>query len=99
MIQHILLWSYKEDVPAARRAALEAHLASLPAKIPVLRDVQYGPVVGGRNQSFSHCFVMRFDDLAALAEYTTHPEHLNFSGPFKEACELQVVTDFEEMGP
>jgi Stress responsive A/B Barrel Domain len=95
MIQHIMLWNYKDDVPPERQAFLEAELTSLPDRVPSLRSVQYGPVVGGRNQNFSHCFVMHFDDMAGLAEYTSHPDHLNFSVPFKEACAVQLVADFE----
>jgi Stress responsive A/B Barrel Domain len=103
MIRHIMLWNYKDDIPPERRAFLEAELAALPDRVPSLRRVQYGHepkagAVGGRNQSFSHCFVMYFDDMAGLAEYTSHPEHINFSAPFKEACAVQVVADFEVQG-
>jgi hypothetical protein len=98
MIQHIMLWNYRDDVLPGERARLEAELDALPGKVPSLRGVRWGPVIGGRNQSFSHCFVMLFDDKAGLDEYATHPDHLHFSGPFKEACAVQVVVDFEEVG-
>lgn len=94
-IQHILQWSYRDDVSAEERARLEAELVGLPARVPSLRHLEWGPVVGGRNQSFSHCFVMYFDNPEGLAEYATHPDHVRFAGPFKEACAVQVVTDFE----
>ena len=98
MIQHIMLWNYRDEVPEDERARLHAELVELPRKVPSLRSVRWGPVVGGRNQSFSHCFVMLFDDLAGLQLYATHADHLHFSGPFKEACAVQVVADFEERG-
>ncbi|MDQ3931182.1 MAG: Dabb family protein [Chloroflexota bacterium] len=98
MIQHIMLWNYRDDVPAEERARLEAELEGLAGKVPSLRGVKWGPVVGGRNQTFSHCFVMLFDDRAGLDQYVTHPDHLRFSGAFKEACAVQVVADFEEVG-
>ncbi|HEX9987251.1 MAG TPA: Dabb family protein [Chloroflexia bacterium] len=98
MIQHIMLWNYRDDVLPDERARLEAELAGLPQKVPSLRGVRWGPVVGGRNQSFSHCFVMLFDDKVGLDEYAAHPDHLRFSGPFKDACAVQVVADFEEVG-
>ncbi len=94
-IQHILQWSYKDEVPAEERARIEAELARLPELVPTLRHLVWGPAVGGRNQSFSHCFVMYFDSMEGLAEYATHPDHVRFAGPFKEACAVQVVTDFE----
>ncbi len=88
-------WNYKDEVSAEERARLEAELARLPERVPALRHLEWGPVVGGRNQSFSHCFVMYFDSMEGLAEYAQHPEHVRFAGPFREACAVQVVTDFE----
>lgn len=88
-------WNYKDDVPAGERARIEAELERLPRLVPSLRYLEWGAVVGGRNQSFSHCFVMYFDSLEGLAEYATHPDHVRFAAPFREACAVQVVTDFE----
>lgn len=94
-IQHILQWSYRDDVPAEERARIEAELERLVERVPSLRRLEWGPVVGGRNQSFSHCFVMYFDNMEGLSEYATHPDHVRFAGAFREACAVQVVTDFE----
>lgn len=94
-LYHILMWTYREDVPAEERAWLEAELEALPQRVASLRSVRWGQVTGGRNQSFSHCFVMLFDDQAGLNEYATHPDHVRFSAPFREACAAQVVVDFE----
>jgi hypothetical protein len=95
MIQHVLLWTYKPETTPEERARLEAQLASLPSHIPALRQLTWGPVVGGRNQSFSHGFIMQFDTMAALDEYASHPAHLSFAVPFREACTTQVVSDIE----
>lgn len=95
MIRHILLWNYKPETTPEERARIEAELASLPDRVPALRQVEWGPVVGGRNQSFSHGFIMQFDSMEALAEYTTHAEHIKFSVPFRETCSTQVVSDIE----
>ncbi len=97
-IYHILMWNYRVGVPIEERARLEAELESLPSKVPALKTVQWGPVFGGRNQSFSYCFVMLFESKEGLQEYTDHPDHLHFSGPFKEACAEQVVVDFDVEG-
>ena len=92
---HILMWTYKDDISEDPRHRLEEELLSLPSKIPALIEVRRGPVVGGRNQSFTHCFVMLFDNLEALAEYNIHPNHLHFSHPFREACAMQIVVDVQ----
>ncbi len=95
MIQHILLWNYKDETTPEQRLHHEAELAKLLDKVASLRGVQYGPVVGGRNQSFENCFVMIFDDMEGVAAYQIHPDHLVFSSAFREACAVQVVVDFE----
>ena len=96
MIQHILHWTYKDDIPNEERSRIEAALAALPDHVPSLRGLQWGPVVGGRNHTFSHTFVMLFDDTQGLQEYTDHPAHLRFAGLFRAACAAQMVVDFEE---
>lgn len=98
MIQHVMLWTYRENVPQAERAHIESELAALPTRVPSLLRVEYGPVVGGRNQSFSHCFVMHFESMDGLNEYVAHPAHIAFAGPFRAACVSQVVADFEVQG-
>ena len=95
MIHHILLWNYKPETPPEERARLEAELEALPDHVPALRRVEWGPVVGGRNQTFSHGFIMEFDSMEALAAYNTHEAHIHFSVPFGEACSIQVVSDVE----
>jgi Zn-finger domain-containing protein len=95
MIQHIMLWNYRDEVPQEERARIERALLALPERVPSLRQVECGPVVGGRNQTFSHCFVMLFDDMNALDEYATHPAHMEFATPFRQACAVQVVADVE----
>lgn len=95
MIQHILHWTYKDDVPEEERTRIEAELAALPSQVPSLRGLQWGPVVGGRNHTFSHTFVMLFDDTEGLQEYTVHPAHLRFAAHFREVC-TAIVVDFEE---
>ena len=91
---HIIMWNYRDDVPEDERDRLEADLLELQQKIPTLKGVHAGPVTGGRNQSYSHCFVMLFDDQAGLDAYTRHPEHERFASSFRAACVVQVVVDF-----
>lgn len=94
-IRHILMWTYKDSVPVEARAQLEAQLEMLPTLVPKLQRVELGPVVGGRNHAFTHCFVMYFADMEGAQAYQVHPEHVRFAGPFREACETQLVADVD----
>ena len=95
MLYHILHWNYAEGLAEEERAGIEAELEALPSKVPSLKALWWGPVVGGRNQSFSHSFVMLFDDVAGLDEYVVHPDHASFAAAFRAACSTQVVVDIE----
>jgi hypothetical protein len=90
-----MLWNYKDEVSAHERSRIEAELQSLPGLVQSIRALEWGPVVGGRNQSFSHCFIMTFDDREGLALYTDHPDHVRFAQRFRQVCAVQVVVDFE----
>lgn len=94
-IYHILMWNWRDDATEETRADLQAQLLALPGKLPMLRGVRQGPVVGGRNQSFTHCFVMVFSSMEDLAAYSAHPDHMSFAVPFREACAVQVVVDMQ----
>jgi hypothetical protein len=95
MIQHIMLWDYRTDVTLEQQAQHERELQALVERVPSLRALQFGSVAGGRNQSFSHCFIMTFDDMNGLREYSVHPDHEKFSDSFAAACATQVVADVE----
>lgn len=95
MIQHIMLWNYREEATQQERDHIQAWLERLPSEVPALLSVQWGPVFGGRNQEFSHCFVMLFKGREGLSEYATHPKHVEFAAAFKALCAVQVVADFE----
>ncbi len=90
-----MLWNYRDEVTAEERASIEVELESLVSKVPTLKELRWGPVVGGLNQSFSHCFVMLFNDKSGLEEYGAHPDHAKFSARFREACSVQVVVDYD----
>ncbi len=74
MIQHIMLWNYREEASAEEREAPPglAGRATVPGALSFERAV--GACLWGTNQSFSHCFVMYFHDRKGLSEYDNPPQ-------------------------
>jgi len=95
MVTHILLWNYRPDVPEAERAAIEALLLALPAQVPALQGLTFGPVFRWRVREYSHACVMLFADRAALDAYQGAPAHQAFAARFHPATAELVALDYE----
>jgi hypothetical protein len=94
MITHILLWNYRPEVGPAEREAIEALLIELPALVPSLRSLTFGPVFRWRVREYSHACTMIFDDEAGLDEYQTHPAHRAFASRFHPTTSELVAIDY-----
>jgi hypothetical protein len=95
VITHILLWTYRPEVPIDERQAIEAMLVALPAQIGELAGLTFGPVFRWRVREYSHASVMRFATVAALDAYQTHPAHKAFAARFHPATAELVAIDYE----
>ena len=95
MVTHILLWNYKDAVPAAARAAVEAEFAALPGQIAALQSLTFGPVFRWRTREYSHAAVMLFADRAALDAYQADLIHKDFTTRFHPATSELVAIDYE----
>jgi hypothetical protein len=96
MIEHIVLFKWKEDAPEeAIRAAMDG-LKALRDKIPGIIDLTCGVNFTDRNQGFGTGLVVRFVDRAALETYGPHPEHQyvvqNLIAPFRTDL---IAVDYE----
>jgi hypothetical protein len=75
MVEHIVLFKWKEDAPGdAIQAAIDG-LLSLRHKIPGIIDITCGQNFSERAQGFHTGLVVRFQDREALETYIPHHEH------------------------
>ena len=95
MITHILLWNYRDEVAPEARAAIEAELAALPARVPAIASLTSGPVFRWRTRAYSHAAVFQFADRAALDAYQADPQHRDFTARFHPATSELVAVDYE----
>jgi hypothetical protein len=75
MIEHIVLFKWKEDTPDTAIAEVLKALKELKGKIPGIIDLSCGENFSARARGFHHGLVVRFSDRAALEAYTPHPSH------------------------
>lgn len=87
MIEHIVLFQWKEDATeAAIEQAMEG-LRGLKGQVPNIIDLSCGKNFSDRAGKFTHGLVVRFPDKAALEVYGPHPAHQhvvqNFINPIR----------------
>jgi hypothetical protein len=96
MVEHIVLFRWKEDAtPEAIQRVLDG-LRGLKGKIPGIVDLTCGPDFSGRARGFTHGMVVRFVDRSALESYLPHPFHQEVVKTFIDPIRVDVLAcDFE----
>lgn len=75
-IEHVVLFKLKADAPETKKEGLMASLLALKDVIPGILQASAGVNFSARAQGYTHGFVARFKDRAALDFYISHPAHV-----------------------
>lgn len=94
MITHVVLAKLK-DQSAPNIESTVALLSSLNERIPSLRRLEVGKDLTRSERSYDLALIAKFDDLAGLSAYLTHPIHVPISGKLRELAASIVVVDYE----
>jgi hypothetical protein len=96
VIHHVVLWAFKDSVPADDRAAIVDAIRALDGQVPSLRSLAVGLNVSpARAQGYTHVLVETFADRDALAAYAIHPDHVPVLARLREAVAQLVAVDLE----
>ncbi len=100
MIAHVLLVAAQPHLSAEQTAELLAALAAL-AQVPGVERLTFGENASTRSKGYTHAAVMFFADEAALANYATHPHHLDVIRTLDRLAPERLVVDYktESTGP
>ncbi|MEN0050443.1 MAG: Dabb family protein [Bacteroidota bacterium] len=79
-LRHVVLFKFKDSTSTADIEKVEAAFTALPAKIPQIRDFEWGTNNSpeGLDKGFTHCFFLTFDSEEDRAIYLPHPDHKAF---------------------
>ncbi|RWM14728.1 MAG: Dabb family protein [Mesorhizobium sp.] len=77
MIRHCVFVRFREDIPAAERAAIHADLEALRAVIDGMSQVHFSANVSPEpfGRGFTHGFTIDFRDAAVRDVYLAHEAH------------------------
>ena len=83
VLRHAVFFSFKDGTSEADVQSVVDAFRALPAKIDSIVDLQSGVNNSpeGKDDGFTHCFLLTFDDEAGRAAYIPHPAH---SGEFAD---------------
>jgi len=79
-VRHVVVFKYKEDAPQSKIKQVNDSFRDLQDKIPGIVDFEYGinNSPEGKDQGFSHVYLLTFESAEARDNYLPHPEHKKF---------------------
>lgn len=99
MTHHIVMFRFRDDVPAdVRRAAREAFkqgIEALPATIPFIKSVHVGFNINEAEQ-WDICLNSTFDTLDEVRAYSTHPAHKEVASALMAHIGQRACVDYED---
>jgi Stress responsive A/B Barrel Domain len=78
-VQHIVLFSFPEELSAGDAADMRAMVASWPGEIGLMTKCRFGTdLTGARTRGYPYLLYTEFPDIGALESYRAHPVHQQF---------------------
>ena len=79
-VRHVVVFKYKEDAPQSKIKQVNDSFRDLQDKIPGILSFEYGinNSPEGKDQGFSHVYMLTFESAEARDNYLPHPAHKKF---------------------
>ncbi|MGF1728935.1 Dabb family protein [Photobacterium kasasachensis] len=96
MIRHILLIELNPEASHEQVDAVRLAFEQIPGQIEGVTDVEWGvnDSPEGKNQAFTHCVLMTFEDETARQVYLPHPKHEALKVIFRPIIKNIIVFDY-----
>lgn len=96
VLRHMVMYKFKDGLPAAQVQEVVDAFAGLPKKIDAIIEFEQGTNVSeeGKSEGFTHIFVVTFRDEAGRAAYLKHPAHDAYVAVVKGKREKVIVFDY-----
>ena len=79
-VRHVVVFKYRPDAAPEKIQQVTDGLRALQGKIPGILDFEHGvnDSPEGKDQGFTHVYLLTFESAAARDAYLPHPEHRAF---------------------
>ena len=95
MINHIVMWKFKDGVVEADKLEMKRRLDALMGAVPTLIDISVGLDVSRNDRSWDMALFSEFDSMEGLQAYAVHPEHLKVVEFVKSLVSEGAAVDYE----
>ena len=95
MVDHLVLFTVKEDASSEEVADLLSSIRGLRGSIPNVIDLSVGEDFSGRSGPYTHGLFARFRTPDDLQAYLKHPEHLAVVEKLEATTEGRIVVDYD----
>ncbi|XP_010671523.1 stress-response A/B barrel domain-containing protein HS1 [Beta vulgaris subsp. vulgaris] len=97
VVKHVLLAKFKDDVSLEKIEELIQGYANLVNYIEPMKAFQWGKDVSIENlhQGFTHIFESTFASTEGIAEYISHPKHVEFANLFLDHLDKVLIIDYK----
>ncbi|KAI8010933.1 Stress-response A/B barrel domain-containing protein HS1 [Camellia lanceoleosa] len=97
VVKHILLVKFKDGIPPDQIDQLIKDFAKLVHHIEPLKSFHWGKDISIENlqQGFTHVFELTFETIEGIAEYISHPTHVEFANVLRPVLEKLLVVDYK----
>ncbi|KAK4478358.1 hypothetical protein RD792_017648 [Penstemon davidsonii] len=96
-VKHILLAKFKEDLSEEQIDEYIKQYANLVNLVPSMKAFRWGKDVSVENlhQGFTHVFESTFESTEGIAEYVSHPDHVEYANKLLPQLEKVLVVDYK----
>jgi hypothetical protein len=96
-LQHAVFFKFKDDAAAADVKKVEEAFAALPGKIEAIKGFEWGTNNSpeGKDDGFTHCFLVTFASSEDRQAYLPHPDHEEFKKVLGPVLDKVRVLDFK----
>lgn len=94
--RHIVMFSFKPETTTEQIAAVEVAFKELKDKVSTIESFEWGINVSpeGKDQGFTHSFLLTFKDREGFDVYLPHPDHRAFSALARPFIQQVLVFDY-----
>lgn len=95
MIDHLVLFTVKDDASAEDVEDLLSSIRDLRGSVSNVIDLSVGEDFSGRGEPYTHGLFVRFQTADDLQAYMKHPEHQKVVEKLEATTEGRVVVDYD----
>ncbi|KAG8372831.1 hypothetical protein BUALT_Bualt12G0107900 [Buddleja alternifolia] len=96
-VKHLVIAKFKDDLSDDQIQQYIKEYANLVNLVPSMKAFKWGKDVSieNMNQGFTHVFESTFESTEGIAEYVSHPDHVEYANKLLPQFEKVLIVDYK----